>query len=320
MEAIEKIGHLSEKSLSFSLRENYHNRSFKNGFNSHVNALFTYEMELSKHPELFLNENYKFSKSRYFEAETSFLEALDDLDNPLIESALSNLEDRLYEKIERELGMYYDNNEELGLIIDNTIHNIVLSVRYEFFTRKDEFLNPWTETANILKYDNYLFKAIFDEEEFSEIKKLKKSSNKSEVLDNSEIYVAVKAKSKNLTFGSFKDFVRLRKVMFDLIDELVGGANKPVKFEEIVSRFNKMNSGLSESEIKSKLIYPLKSFSKIGSCKEGYFILRSCEDIAKSYASHYSRMRGFMRTLEAHRLAALRTPGDCYDFDKHRNI
>lgn len=302
--------------LDFTLREDYRNRSYTHGFNEHVNALFTCETELSSNPELIISEDYKFTKKRYYEAETSILEELDDI-SETNEELFSNLEDELYDKIESTLGRFYDNSEEIGLIIDNTVSSNLLAMRFNYFTRSSDYLNPWEDSARILQDSNYLFKAIFDSAEFTEIKKLKKGANRSEVLDDSEIYVAVKGRSENLTFGSFKDFVKLRKVMLDLIEEKVGASNTPVKFEELNNQLNRMNLGLSESEIKSKLIYPLKAISKIGSCREGYFMLRTCEDIARSYESHYSRWKGYKRTLEAHRLAAHRIESDCFNFDKH---
>lgn len=311
---------LKNESLNFSLRENYLNRSYLNGFNNHVNSLFNCEAELSLTPELLINENYKFSKVRYYEAETAILEELDDVSDD-IETNLSNLEDELYSKIERELGNFYNRNDELGLMIDNTVHSVLLAVKFNFFSQKDSFLNPWADTMNILIHDRYLFKAIHDTNEFDEIKRLKKGANRSEVLDDSEIYVAVKGKSANFTFGSFKDFVALRKTMLDLIEDRAGSANTPVKFEVLMTELNNMlgeGRHLSDNEIKAKLIYPLKGASRIGSCKEGYFILKTCEDIAKSYESHFGRFRGYFKTLEAHRLAALRTENTCYDFDKHR--
>lgn len=304
--------------LDFSLREDYRNRSYTNDFNNHVNSLFLCETELSITPDLIISENFKFNKKRYYEAEASILEILDDITDEN-EQFFSNLEDELYNKIESELGRFYDNSEEIGLIIDNSVRSALLSVRYNFFTNSKEYLNPWEDSARILHDGNYLFKAIFDSEEFSEIKKLRKGSKKSEVLNDSEIYIAVKGRSNNINFGSFKDFVRLRKVMLDLIEEKVGDHNIPVKFEVLASDFMNMNIGLNEGEIKSKLIYPLKALSKIGSCREGYFMLRTCEDIARSYESHYSRWKGYQRTLEAHRLAALRVESNCYDFNKHRD-
>lgn len=304
--------------LNFSLREDYRNRSYTHDFNNHVNSLFTCESELSENPDLIISENYRFNKKRYYEAETSILEILDDVtfEN---EELFSNLEDELYNKIETELGRFYDNSEEIGLIIDNTVHSAILSVRFNFFTRSKDFLNPWEDSARILRESNYLFKAIFDSEEFAEIKKLKKGANKSEILNDTEIYVAVKGRSNNFNFGSFKDFVRLRKVMLDLIEDKVGDHNIPVKFEVLASDFIHMNIGLTESEIKSKLIYPLKATGKIGSCREGYFMLRTCEDIARSYESHFSRWKGYLRTLEAHRLASLRVESTCYNFNKHND-
>jgi hypothetical protein len=314
-----EFDNLKNETLNFSLRENYRNRSYLNGFNNHVNALFDCESELSICPELLINDNYKFSKVRYYEAETTILEALDDVGEE-IEDELSNLEDELYSKIERELGKFYDRNDELGQIIDNTVHTTLLAVKFNFFTNKDNFVNPWDDTRNILVSDNYLFKAIHDSNEFDEIKKLKKGSKGSVELDGSEIYVAVKGKSANLTFGSFKDFVALRKTMLDLIEEKTGSNNRPIKFDELMIEFNRMlgeGNHLNDTEIKSKLIYPLKGASRIGSCKEGYFMLRTCEDIAKSYESHLSRFRGYFKTLEAHRLVAQRTDNSCYDFNKH---
>lgn len=303
--------------LDFSLREDYRKRSYTNDFNDHVNSLFTCESELSSNPDLIINDDYKFSKKRYYEAESSILEELDDIELEN-EPLFSELEDELYSAIETRLGRYNDNSEEIGLIIDNTVQANLLSARFNFFTRSNDFLNPWEDSAKILQETNYLFKAIFDSEEFSEIKKLKKNADRSEVLNDTDIYVAVKGRSKNLTFGSFRDFVRLRKVMLNLIEEKVGIRNTPVKFEILAEDLNRMNLGLTESEIKSKLIYPLKAISKIGSCREGYFMLKTCEDIAKSYESHYSRWKGYKRTLEAHRLAAMRTDNTCYNFDKHR--
>lgn len=318
METNNYFNELRERTLSFSLRDNYQNRSYTVDFNNHVNALFNCESELSENPDLLVSDNYKFSKVRYYEAESSILDALDDIDDEVLENDLSNLEDDLYIRIERELGVHYDRSPELGLIIDNTVHSSLLAVRYNFFNKKDQFINPWEFTANILRFDNYLYKAIFDENEFSEIKRLKRNSKKSEVLVDTDIYVAVKGRNESFTYGSFRDFVRLRRIMLSIIEDKVGSANTPIKFESLVEEINEMNAGLTESEIKSKLIYPLKAISKIGSCKEGYFILRTCEDIAKSYESHYNRLRGYLRTLDAHKSAAKRLESDClFDFTKH---
>ena len=304
--------------LSFSLSNNYRNRSFTNDFNNHINSIFDCEYELGKNPDLISHDNFKFTNRRYSEAQENILAELDDIDEAT-EAYLSILEDDLYLKIEKELGRFYDNSDEIGLIIDNTVQCSILSLRFQYFKRSNEFINPWEDSYRILTEKNYLFKPIFDADEFNEIKKLKRTSKKSDIIKDTEIYVAVKGKNSHLNYCSFKDLIHLRKVLFDIIEEKVGDSNTPVKYEIILKLFDQMNSGLSDAEIKSKLLFPLKAISKIGSCKEGYFVLRNCEDIERSYKSHFNRWKGYYRTLEAHRLAALRLDNNCYDFSKHKS-
>lgn len=75
-----------------------------------------------------MNGILKFSKRRYFEAETSVLESLDDIKDEH-EVIFSNLEDELYDKIEGELGRYLDGSDEyitITWMTDNFYYSSVL--------------------------------------------------------------------------------------------------------------------------------------------------------------------------------------------------
>lgn len=313
------FNNISSRTLSFRLSENYRdNRSFPNHFNEHVNLVFMYESMLSNGANQAKSNQFVFSKRRYAEAETAILSELDTINSEDDELLFDDLEDQLYAKVESDLGQYFDRNQETLALIDHTVHSVLKKIRFQFFDAHQDFLNPWEGEAAILYDSNYLFKPIFDETEFDEIKKLKRGARKSEVHDNTEIYVAVKAKTKHFSYGSFKDFIRLRLIFLDFLSDKMGSSRTPVSFAELANEFMKMDSSITENEIKSKIIYPLKSMSKIGSCKEGYFLLETAEDIEKSYRSHFQRWKGYYRTLEAHRMAAKRLDSDYLNiFDAH---
>lgn len=312
-----KLTSFREKVFNLELRDDYKSKAYNRGFNDHLSSLFICESEILQSGDHLISDKLSFNKTRYYEAEATILEKLDDIDSN-DESLFSNLEDQLYTKIEGELGAFKDSSEQIEMIIDHTVQSLLLSARFNCFESARYHRNPWNSAANILFESNYLFKPIFDSDEFSEVKRLKKHRGLSQDMVESEIYVAAKARSNSITFGSFKDYVKLRSQILNYLDEKAGQLNIPVKFEDLFSDLQSMNLDLSVGEVKSKIIYPLKSFGKIGSCKEGYFMLRTCDDFARSYESHLNRWYGYFRTLEAHKWAAEKYDSSCYDFSQHK--
>lgn len=305
-----KYNHL----LNVNLMTDYRHRSYLNHYNNHIDFLFNLENLYSGNTNNL--SNFQFSQYRYTEAENFILNNINISTEQ--ETELDNLEDILYDKIPRKITDYDRNNYELSAIVDNTIRNILLSYRLNFV---DAALNPWEETKKIFSNDKYLFKHINDQNEFDIIKKLKYNKNTSEEL-GSDIYVAIKGNSPKITYGKFKDYIKLRSKMLEIITDLCGVNNDPVLFEKIKKRFDDSEEhGLNETEIKSKIIYPLKRMSKIGSCKEGYFLLLTAEDIHKSYLSHYNRFVGYFNTLEIHKLASIdKSDAENFNFNLHREF
>lgn len=58
---------------------------------------------------------------------------------------------------------------------------------------------------------------------------------------------------------------------------------------------------ISDKEILNWVVKPLKRSLKLGSNKEGYFIILDENDLHESYMSHYNNYLGYKATLDRHK-------------------
>ena len=129
---------------NITITENYSD-TFEELFNKHLKDLFNLANTLIEnfHTEI-------ITESIYWQTEAMILELLDDVEDDAILDELDILENMLYDNIKKALGESYNEIFNIKKNIDFTVHSILLSVKFNYFSRKDEFVNPWKYAEDIL--------------------------------------------------------------------------------------------------------------------------------------------------------------------------
>lgn len=292
-----------------SLTDNYRSKKFTKNFDRHLMTLVDTTITLAgEHRTILSNDNISITDKLYWEAEGYVLEKLDTVIDKQILHEFNNLEDILYDRIKDSLGNDYNNSEALNLMIDNSVHDCLLAVKFHFFDRKDEFSNPWQDARNIL-FDNHILHTFSNDiEKLNAIGFKIESSDSADIVDK-KINIVGKGKRSDYSYGFVRDLIGLRNTVIQILDEDNSFGSSATKADQIILKLRRMgvlDTELSDNNIKYWLITPLKRSNRIGSDKEGYFLLKDCNDIKISYNSHFENFKGYYRTLENHRKLALK--------------
>ncbi|WP_310556085.1 hypothetical protein [Flavobacterium sp.] len=280
------------------LTDSYRTSSFKNNLNDHIVSVLDFAAE-NTNSTVFKDQSLKFSKSLYWECLSVIYEK-----NPIvIEDSLKEanriLEQNLYIDVIKKLGDFFDPNDELLLeTIDFTISNYIDNLNY----KKVLETNPWSFTNDILMNDNLLYSFTDNLDEYKNL--LNNNKKESESSKYLTIGVLGKGSRKDYSQSSIKDIYALRTLFLNLLDEKNHNCENPIKINDIIKKFRDLGiskDDLSDSNIKYWIVKPLKEKVKIGSNKNGYFIIRNENDLFESYLSHYNNFIGFYKTLERHK-------------------
>ncbi|TRW25840.1 hypothetical protein FMM05_06355 [Flavobacterium zepuense] len=289
------------------LTNDYRIKRYRNNFQIHLNTLFDISNVIVDDSQAIFNDTALILTDRiYHQTEGFVIESLDDLEDESINEEFDNLQGFLYEKIRRELGMYYDRTSlELLKMIDRTVHSAILSVKYNYFSKCNEFINPWESENNIFTDNKVLH--LFSTNRDEVVDFIDDDSNESNEISDKKIWILAKGHRSDTTHGFVRDLLGLRNTILAILDESASSYRNPMKTEIIIRKLRQMGISqdeYSDSNIKNWLITPLKRNNRIGSSKDGYFMLNTCDDIAFSYGSHLENLKGYFRTLESHRRLA----------------
>jgi hypothetical protein len=315
------IANAKEAFENVLLTDNYRSKKFTKNFDQHLNMLIDTTVVLAAENYTKLNDSeISITDQVYWESEGFVLENLDDVTDSEILQELSNLEDILYDKIRTSLGNSYDGSSKLNLMIDNSVHNALLAIKYNFFSQADSFSNPWEAAKNILIDNKVLYTFSNDRDKLLQMGFNVESDDSTEII-NKKINVVGRGNRNDYTYGYVRDLVGLRNTVLDILEDHSSSRDSATTADRIISELRLM--GLSEAEltnshIKNWLISPLKRNNKIGSHKEGYFLLKNCHDVAVSYESHLENLKGYYRTLENHRKLALKFGCEDSRFEQHK--
>lgn len=300
------------------LTESYQKLSYKNHINDHITTVLDFAAEFSD-SDVLKDSNLKFSKRLYWECIDSIYQK-----NPIILDEEGKEKNRkikqdLYKTIINKLGIYF-NIKDTVLIetIDFTISNYMDNLNY------DEVLgtnNPWSITNSILMDNNLLYSFTDNKDEYKHL--LKKNKKESELSKTLTIGVVAKGHRKDYVQSYIKDIFALRNLLMNLLDEKNHDRTNPLKITDIIQNFRDLQipeDQISDYNIKSWIVKPLKRFTKLGSNKDGYFIIRNEEDLYESYKSHYNNFTGFYKTLERHKRFASTFEAVNNNFDKHNDL
>lgn len=321
---------LKSEVLNFTLTDDYRSKKFAKKFNNHINYLFDCASTINNFNNTISND-FDFNDKIYWETEAFILENLDDINSndkeeiEYFDNQLLEIEDNLYDKIISDLGDNYKSSDSfLGKIIDNTVHSTLNSIRFDFFSNSEKFINPWTETKNILIEDSVLYYSSSKTELFDDLGFNLENDSDSDEIKYNKIGIIGKGKREDYNFSSFRDLLKLRKTVLGIIDEKASSSSSPIKSSDIINELRKMGikeTELKDSHIKNWLINPLKRTLKIGSCNEGYFILNNCNDLLSSYNSHFMVLKGYLKTLENHSKLAKSLNCDLnINFNLHKDL
>lgn len=319
------IAKAKEDFSNIELTDSYVAKRYTKKFHSHLAGLVeaslnftTSENPILKKKDIFISDDL------YWQIEADVLENIDHVSDESILLQLDDLEDSIREGIIRSLGSFYRSSDlDLGKIIDYSVTKSVLAIKFNFMSNTDNINNPWEESKEILTDSKILHSFSNDLNYLKDLGvdiKLRKKD--SEVISKHTIGVISKGKRDTYSGGYVRDLLGLRNTVIDIFEEHNSTSANPLKLEKIVELLHSMGvDELSDNEIKSWLIYPLKLMSKIGSNREGYFLLSDCGDILSSYDSHYENLRGYLRTLERHRVLATQKGCELDErFNRHKNL
>lgn len=299
-DAINKFGEVH-------LTNDYRIKRYRSYFQKHLTTLFDVSNVIVDNQGSIFNDTSLVLTDRiYHQTEGFVIENLDDVDDINIEEDLENLEDFLYSKIKNSLGQHYDKNSiELLKMIDRTVHSAILSVKFNYFSKNEEFVNPWESESEIFLDNKVLHLFTTNKEEVDDFVEV--NLNESEEISDKKIWILAKGQRSDYTSGYVRDLLGLRNTILAILDECANSYRNPIKTQAIILKLRQMGISqdeYSDSNIKNWLITPLKRNNRIGSSKDGYFMLNTCDDIAFSYSSHLENLKGYFRTLESHRRLA----------------
>lgn len=295
------------------LTDDYRKRKYKNNFSSHLDKLINTALSLNTDDSFALRDsNFVLKKQYYWEIEGFILESIDDVEDSVFLDELDNIEDQLRGGIIKQLGKFYTNNQETNEVIDYSVEQFILAHKFSAMGSSSRFLNPWESSKKILNENKVLHSFNTDLDYLKDIGIKIKDKNSSEI-NQYQVGIIAKGKRKDFTGTTIRDLYRLRNYLNKVIQDEAQDSNSPISTSTIISKFRKL--GIEEHEIKDNqiknwLISPLKRSGKIGSCKEGYFSLNTCEDLYVTYKSHLENFKGYMHTLESYRLMAERKKCD----------
>lgn len=281
------------------LTDNYQGMAYKNNLNDHIVSVLDYA-SANNDSEILKSKDLKFSKQLYWECLNVIYEK-----NPIAENSFEKVTNRalkqnLYRHIIEMLGTFFNFKDELLIeTIDFTVSNYIDNYKYQ-----DKLLanNPFSFANNVFISNKLLYSFSDNKDEYSHLFKEKKKE--SELSKNLTIGVFGKGNRKGYAHTYIKDIYALRNLLINLLDEKNHDSNNPIKITNLYKNLRDLGipeNELSDSNIKNWIVQPLKRFTKIGSNKYGYFIIRTEEDLFESYKSHYKNFMGFYNTLERHR-------------------
>lgn len=303
-----------------SLTENYRPKGYVKNFNQHVDDLITTCVNLTG-DNFDEDKNFHFTDSVYWSCEAIILEKLDDIDDNSFLNALDNLEDQLYSTLKRKIKTIksYTDQSLINKMLDLTVNNILLSLKFDKFSDASLFENPWMETTKILLENGLIYTFSNDINSLKDLG-LKINENESELIKKNLVGVVGKGNQDKFATGYFRDLAYLRNLLYDLLESENHTSSKPIKADSIIDQIRQVGIGskeLSDNNIRSWIITPLKKSNRLGSNNEGFFIIKTEEDLIASYERHLESFKGFYRTLENHKRLADKFNISSDRLDKH---
>lgn len=300
------------------LTDNYQKLSYRDNLNDHIVSVLDVASEKID-TDVLTNKDLVFSKRLYNECLVTIYENTTLQLDEQQKIALKTVKQQLYLTFIEKLGTFFNINDNLLIeTMDFTVSNYMDCLKYKDVL---SYNNPWTYSNNILTQNHLLYSFTDNIDDYKHL--LKKNKKESELTKQLTIGVLAKGSREDYTQSYVKDVYALRNLLLNFLDEKNHDRRAPIKLKDIISEFRKMaitENDLSDSHIKSWIVYPLKKFAKLGSNKIGYFIIRSEEDLYESYLSHYNNFTGFYKTLERHKNFAKNSEYILRDFDRHNPL
>jgi len=289
------------------LTDNYRSKEYVKNFSYHVDGLIETCSELIEY-SFTEHENFRLTESVYWGCESIILEKLDDLTDKDFLDRLNNIEDHLYSVLNKQIKSTSKSNDQyfIGRMIDLTISNVLLFLKFEMFSQGKKYRNPWISAKNILLENNLAYTFSEDIDRLKHVG-LKINKNESELINRNLVGVVGKGNRQNFATGVYRDLTGLRNILFETLDEDNNISSNPIKKDEIINFFRSLglkSEEFSDNNIKSWIIDPLKRTNRIGSNNDGYFVIRTAEDLLTSYNRHLESFKGYYSTLENHKKLA----------------
>lgn len=300
------------------LTESYQGLSYKNNLNDHIVSVLDYASD-NVDTKVLRSKDLKFSKQLYWEClDTIYQKNPIEIDKVTKEQN-KRLKNQMYRSIITNLGEFFRIEDELLVeTIDFTISNYMDNCKYGSLLGAN---NPFLFSNNIFIDNKLLYTFTDNKDEYSHLFKINKKE--SEVSKDLTIGVLGKGHRKGYSHAYIKDIYALRNLLLNLLDEQNHDSRKPLKINDLFKNFRDLgisDAELTNSNIKNWIVQPLKRFTKLGSNKDGYFLIRTEEDLYESYKSHHTNYLGFYKTLQRHKKFAETLAYENHDFNKHNDL
>ncbi|QLC66713.1 hypothetical protein LPB248_10560 [Flavobacterium sp. LPB0248] len=299
------------------LTENYQGSSYKNNLNDHIVSVLDYA-SMHNESKALKSKDLKFSKQLYWECLDVIYEKNYIKESEIQKSKNRKLKQNIYKSIIESLGDFFKMEDNLLVeTIDFTVSNYMDNYKYQNVLVAN---NPFSFANNIFINNKLLYSFTDNKDEYSHL--LKPNKKESELSKNLTIGVLGKGHRKDYSQAYIKDIYALRNLLINLLDEKKHDCRNPIKISDLNKNFRDLGipeSELTDSNIKNWIVQPLKRFTKIGSNKYGYFIIKTEEDLFESYESHYKKFLGLYKTLERHKYFA-KSFNEYQKYTKHLSI
>ena len=305
------------------LTDNYRSKSSKKKFNTHLDDLVNTAIVLNNNEKFVLKDpSFQLDIHAYWEIESYILEKT-DTSTDQDETILDNLEDYLRDTFKKSLGQYYDNSPELADVMNFSTDQTILSCRFDNIKDNYKYKNPWESCKSIIYQNALLFNFHTDLDYLMSFGKSQINPKESKEIANQRLGLVTKGRRKKFNTILFRDIFGLRNTVLNHITEKAPDSSQPITKKDLINILRKQ--GISELEISNNQVYswlirPLKSQGSIGSNKGGYFRINTCNDLLQTYNSHLENFKGYLRTLETYNALATRKGCNSSDFEQHLNL
>ncbi|NBA74621.1 hypothetical protein GOQ04_03640 [Emticicia sp. ODNR4P] len=311
---------MDKLSIDVQLATSYTSKKYKKLLGDHLTGILDESLASPEYSKMTI----RFSNELYWECVEKIHEKFHDT---ISEYFTEEEDDRLFEektiltkRIIANLGSFYDKSNDLIKSIDFTVNNHANNYIFSKLKEHVKINNLWDSCDKVFTDHGLLYLFSEDKDTYRNLLK----HQESDLSKEATIGVLRKGAKKDFGISYIRDSYQLRKTFLDILEDEKHNFENPIKKEDIFKLFREKLAipadDLTNQNISNWIIKPLKNGIRIGSNKEGYFLIKTFDDLLHSYDSHYNNYIGFYNTLNRYEKIAETLFGESNitEFQKHR--